>query len=33
MLILQKKIDKIFNETFLSEFVRNKPVELNLKMN
>ena len=33
MLILQKKIDKIFDETFLSEFVRNKPVELNLKMN
>ncbi len=33
MMILQKKIDKVFNETYLSEFIRNKPVELSLNMN
>lgn len=30
MLILQKKIDQIFNETYLTEFIRNKPIELTL---
>lgn len=33
MMILQKKIDKVFNETYLSEFIRNKPVELSLNLN
>lgn len=33
MLLLQKKIENVFNETYLSEFVRNKPVELTLNMN
>lgn len=30
MMVLQKKIDEIFNETYLSEFIRNKPVELTI---
>lgn len=30
MMILQKKVEKVFYETYLSEFVRNKPVELTI---
>lgn len=30
MMLLQKKVDKVFKETYLSEFIRNKPVELTI---